>query len=177
MKTWRWTLLLVSAGALAFACSVEDNSADDDSATTETTTTSSTGGSSSVAASTVSSVASTTGGGDTCAQQPDFLSCANCYCMQDQAGCGAYIGAIDDNIFCGQSCGPQSAGMECETFCMDTTMMPDAACDMCVDTNIAGCANPAPGSPAEADCDAFAAQCQADAACVAFATQLQACPD
>jgi hypothetical protein len=176
MKTWRWTLLLVSSGALAFACSVEDNSEDDDSTTLDTTsTTTTTTTNSSVTSSTVSTVAST--GGNTCAQQPDFLSCANCYCMQDQAGCQAYIGAIDDNIYCGQTCGPQSTGMECQTFCMDTTMMPDMACDDCVTTNIAGCANPAPGSPAEADCDAFVAQCQADMGCVAFAQQLQTCPD
>lgn len=177
MKTWRWTLLLVSAGALAFACSVEDNSTDDDSTTSENTTTSSTGGSTnSVAASTVSTVASTTGG-NTCASQATFQACAQCFCQQNMSGCQTYINAITDHIYCGTACGASSDGMECAEYCADPMNVdPAGACDMCTTTDIGNC-NPAPTPEGTADCDAFFMACEADMTCVQFANDINTCPD
>lgn len=106
MKTWRWTLFLVSAGALAFACNGDETTEDD----TGPTTTSTGGATGSVTASSTSVMmqSSSTGmmGCDTgVAGEFDFspgtvcLTCAQCAvagpCMAEADECPYGTGASD----------------------------------------------------------------------------------
>ncbi len=170
MKTWRWMLAAVAATGLVVACTEEPAPSNDDEGDGGGNTTTTTTGMTTTGTTTTGTTTST----GSCAQMPDFETCVDCYCNEDAAGCNAAIGHIIDNYYCGQSCGPTSAGMECNTFCMDTSQMPDMACDDC--SLAINCQNAAPGSPAEADCQGYADECSADPACIQFVQKLQGCP-
>ena len=96
-----------------------------------------------------------------CTDEATFLDCANCFCMENNAGCMAYIGAITDNIYCGATCMTDCAGV-----CADPTSTPTAECSTCTDGIMMG--NP--------DLMAFQTQCSGSMDCVNFATSLQMCP-
>ncbi|MEM1031450.1 MAG: hypothetical protein AAGN82_13965 [Myxococcota bacterium] len=106
---------------------------------------------------TTTSTTTTTGGGPAnCVNAPN---CGQCFCDQDPVGCQAFDTAVVDHIACGVECGTS----DCATFCADTTMPVDLACDSCVTNN----AN-------NADITAFQSAC--GAACLGFANNLQMCP-
>lgn len=169
MNTWRLMMGFAAATGLVLACSSDPEKSEDDSGDggSATTTTTGNGGATTTTTTTTTTVASTTTGTTGCAGEADFLSCANCFCAEDQAGCGAFIDAQDEHLFCGETC--ETA---CSAYCATVasgTPDPDtivAACDTCVDGIASG--NP--------DIAAFQNTCLADSACASFLQKLQMCP-
>jgi hypothetical protein len=197
MISWRWGgMLLMVGGVFACATAAKPSSDDDDSSGTSVFTNSSSssmqtsaggngGAASSNQASNVSSssngpastagpgpqsvVASSSSGMTGCAQMPTYEDCANCFCMQDQTGCQAYIDVIDNYLFCGAEC-----GTECVTYCgsldpLDITPQ----CDTC--TLNFDCTTPLT-TQMQQDCTNLQNACTANTACINFVTDLSTCP-
>lgn len=176
MKFWRWTGALVSMAAMVAACSVKSskddgNDSNDDgngggsttsnntsSSNTGTGTTSSTGG---------ATVASSSGSGQTgCANEADFASCADCFYATNMSGGDAYVTALINNIYCGETCGAGDCADFCAAVETDPSTMVPMECSTCVQGIGQG----------DADATAFSEECSADANCVQFANDLQTCP-
>lgn len=97
-----------------------------------------------------------------CTTLGSFQMCANCFCMQNNEGCGAYLNALVTNIYCGPTCGGT-----CAAFCADpANVEPDAACNTCIN-GVGGMSTDAMG---------FQMDCGANMQCVGFAQLLQMCP-